>query len=210
MARTKKEGLAAFNRKEIVTAAAGLFEQHGVEHTTMDDIAKEAGYSKSTLYVYFKSKEEIYNTIVYEAMLMLKQRMEKSLRSSSEFDAQYAAVCDTLVAFQEEYPLYFDSILGEISFDPTDFEAMPILRTIYEVGEEINDLIAAVLQSGINRGILRSDLDLLPTTFSLWGGLCGMIALAGKKAPYIEQRMKLDKRQFLQNGFQMLLRSLKK
>ena len=37
-----------------------------------------------------------------------------------------------------------------------------------------------------------------------------MIALAGKKAPYIEQRMKLDKRQFLQNGFQMLLRSLKK
>ena len=35
--------------------------EKGIALTTMDDISKEAGYSKSTVYVYFKSKDEIYN-----------------------------------------------------------------------------------------------------------------------------------------------------
>ena len=60
----KKEALEQFNRDNILGAAKELFESKGVEKTTMDDIAALADYSKSTIYVYFKSKEEIYNSIV--------------------------------------------------------------------------------------------------------------------------------------------------
>ena len=57
MGRRKKEPKSV-HRAAISSAAATLFSEKGVEHTSMDEIAKQAGYSKATLYVYFKNKEE--------------------------------------------------------------------------------------------------------------------------------------------------------
>lgn len=56
MARRKKEPQSV-HRKAIALVAQDLFLQKGIERTSMDDIAKSSGYSKATLYVYFKSKE---------------------------------------------------------------------------------------------------------------------------------------------------------
>ena len=52
------------NKDEIIKAkilegADKLFQKYGLGKTTMEDIAKDAGKGKSTLYYYFKSKEEI-------------------------------------------------------------------------------------------------------------------------------------------------------
>ena len=71
MPRKKKESLTRFNRENIIQSARALFESRGIEKTTVDDIAKEADCSKSTLYVYFKSKEEILQTILLEQMEQL-------------------------------------------------------------------------------------------------------------------------------------------
>ena len=56
---SKKQALTEFHRGSILAAAERLFTEKGTEKTTMDDIAREAEYSKATLYVYFQSKEEI-------------------------------------------------------------------------------------------------------------------------------------------------------
>src|SRR5260370_14313684 len=46
-------------QEEILRVAAKLFAQHGYRAVTIDMISDEMGYSKSSLYYYFKSKEEI-------------------------------------------------------------------------------------------------------------------------------------------------------
>ena len=61
---TKKEKLIRFNKENILETAEMLFSNKGIEKTTMDEIAKRADCSKSTIYVYFDSKEEIYNHII--------------------------------------------------------------------------------------------------------------------------------------------------
>jgi len=76
----KKEKLKEFHRNNIIAVAKKLFIEKGVVQTTMDDIAKEGEYSKSTLYAYFKSKDEIYSYIVYENTLMLKQAIVDAIR----------------------------------------------------------------------------------------------------------------------------------
>lgn len=58
MGRRKKEPKFV-HREKIASAAQRLFMEKGIEAASMDDIAKAAGYSKATLYVYFKNKEEI-------------------------------------------------------------------------------------------------------------------------------------------------------
>ncbi|TDE14471.1 TetR/AcrR family transcriptional regulator [Dyadobacter psychrotolerans] len=51
-------------KEKILAGANRLFQKHGLTKTTMEDIAKEAGKGKSTLYYYFKSKEEIFDDII--------------------------------------------------------------------------------------------------------------------------------------------------
>lgn len=51
-------------RREIISASGELFQRYGIDKTTMDDIAGAVGKGKSTLYYYYKSKEEVFYAVV--------------------------------------------------------------------------------------------------------------------------------------------------
>ncbi|MBV1696868.1 MAG: TetR/AcrR family transcriptional regulator [Hyphomicrobiales bacterium] len=51
-------------RRQIVEGARAVFLAHGFDAASMNDIARAAGVSKGTLYVYFKHKEELFEAIV--------------------------------------------------------------------------------------------------------------------------------------------------
>jgi AcrR family transcriptional regulator len=53
-------------RQQIIGGACRVFLAHGFDAASMGAIAREAGVSKGTLYVYFKSKEELFEAIVEE------------------------------------------------------------------------------------------------------------------------------------------------
>ncbi len=62
--RTKRK--TNVNKKnDIIDAAERVFFEKGIQQSTMDEIAREAEFSKRTIYVYFQSKDQIY----YEIML---------------------------------------------------------------------------------------------------------------------------------------------
>ncbi|HVB38785.1 MAG TPA: helix-turn-helix domain-containing protein, partial [Vicinamibacterales bacterium] len=58
--RTKQDVLSEFRCAEILTAARGVFARKGYQAATMDDIAGAAGVGKGTLYLYYRSKRDIY------------------------------------------------------------------------------------------------------------------------------------------------------
>ncbi|KPH13272.1 TetR/AcrR family transcriptional regulator [Chryseobacterium sp. ERMR1:04] len=51
-------------KTQVITAAQKLFQERGLGMVTMEDVAKAVGKGKSTLYYYFKSKEEIFNAVL--------------------------------------------------------------------------------------------------------------------------------------------------
>jgi AcrR family transcriptional regulator len=57
-------------RRQIVEGARRIFLQHGFDAASMSDIARSAGVSKGTLYVYFANKEELFEAIVHEECLV--------------------------------------------------------------------------------------------------------------------------------------------
>jgi len=201
-----KERLTEFNRGNILSAAKRLFSEKGIAQTTVDDIAKEAGYSKSTLYVYFSGKEEIVNAVILEHFILLKQAVAGALQENNGFPGGYYAICNALAAFRDAYPLYFDIILGELAI-PKD-EAETILVQIYNTGEEINTLIEGYIAAHIRQGNIRIGIPALQAVFILWAGIGGVITLAAKKEPYIQKAMGLTKEQFMQDGFDFLLKTI--
>ncbi len=55
-------------RQNIIEAAKVVFQKWGLYKSTMEDIAKETGKAKSTLYYYFKNKEEIFEQVVRQEL----------------------------------------------------------------------------------------------------------------------------------------------
>lgn len=207
MGRRKKEPRSV-HRENIVSAASALFMERGIAATSMDDIAKAAGYSKATLYVYFENKEEIVGILVLNSMKKLDDYISSALIQHETTKARYDFICRGLVQYQEEFPFYFKMVLDKINIDFESKEYLPEEKETYQIGEEINEKIKNFLLSGMEKGDLRSDLDIMPAIFNFWGMLSGIIQLAANKEEYIKKSMGLSKIKFLEYGFSLVYHSI--
>lgn len=204
----KKEALMKFNQDNILLAARHLFESKGIASTTMDDIAKQADYSKSTLYVYFKSKDEILNTILYDQMVCLKNLLQECLDGYHDFSSCYRAICKELIAFEHRSPIYYELLLGTINFHKESCMEQPILGELYRVGEEINEIVAQMLQNGIAEQIVRADILVIPTVLYLWSGISETIRFANNKKEYLQERFSMSKEEYMEYCFSLLIKSV--
>ena len=74
-----------FDKKEkIISAATNLFSRFGLEKTTMEDIAKAAKKGKSSLYYYFKSKEEVFAEVIKKEIAGLKTAIIKAIEKEDD------------------------------------------------------------------------------------------------------------------------------
>ena len=75
--RKKEERL--LRKKRIVDAALAVFNRLGIDKTTIDEIAIEAGFGKATLYYYYPSKDEVYKEIMLDGWKSLWEEVEEDI-----------------------------------------------------------------------------------------------------------------------------------
>jgi AcrR family transcriptional regulator len=115
-------------RDQLLLVARGIFAERGFQATTMDDIAKEAGFTKPILYQYFESKTELYREIVNQTA----EKLMNSLRTAvAEVESPRAKI---EVAFR----VYFEMVVSET-------DAFRILFIHSHEGETRGDLRAVEL-----------------------------------------------------------------
>jgi AcrR family transcriptional regulator len=74
-------------KAEILKAAERVFQKWGSNKTTMEDIAREAGKGKSTLYYYYQSKEEIFDAVViieFEKIIQKAKELAQETETAKE------------------------------------------------------------------------------------------------------------------------------
>ena len=199
-----KKWMVELHTASIMAAAEELFEAKGYEATSADDIAKRTGISKSTLYVYFKSKQIIWDSVVGKYMELLLQDAEKAASGSGSFEDRYFRLCFDIAARFEAHPVFYKGTLGNISVD-TEQE---IYRKIYETGEQINEKIALLVRSGMEEGVVRKDIDIYPTVIMMWSSISGIISMAMEKEEYLKLRFGMTKEEYLKKAFRMLLEGI--
>ena len=77
---------ATEKRIQILQAAKACFTQYGYDKTTLDDIGKRLGLNKSSLYYYFKNKEEIFTAVVVQETddILVELQQEMSVHHEPE------------------------------------------------------------------------------------------------------------------------------
>src|SRR6185295_809600 len=86
MRRTKTAVVTDFRRAEILEAARRTFAQRGLADTTVDEIAKAARVAKGTVYLYYRSKEELLKHAWAEGLAALRDASVPAIDASLDVD----------------------------------------------------------------------------------------------------------------------------
>lgn len=96
-----KSSAADARRAAILAAALDVFSRHGFTTARLDDVAAKAGIAKGTLYLYFKSKEALFEELIRGRVTPLLDRLELA-----------AAAAPPDVLFARFFELFRTEILG--------------------------------------------------------------------------------------------------
>ena len=201
MSQKRKERLKEIHTICVLEAAEKLFEKKGFDAVSMDEVAFNTGISKSTVYVYFKSKQIIWDSIVCKYMELLLEDAKKAADGDGSFEDRYYKLCFDIAEKFEAHPLFCKGTLGKIAVD-MDQE---LYKKIYEIGEQTNEEIARFIRSGIEEGMVRKDIDIYPAVIMMWSSISGIISMANDKEEYLKLRFGMTKEEYLKKAFKMLL-----
>ncbi len=130
-------------RRKISDTAARLFAAKPFHKVRLDDVAAAAQVGKGTLYIYFKSKEDLYVSLVSEGFSHLVEQ----LANVSELPPQQALteIIRQLVIFSFAHPNFFEMM-----------RTVPQLTnhsSLIRMRKELSELITKTLRRGIKQGI---------------------------------------------------------
>jgi len=145
-------------KEKIITVAQETFKKFGFRKTTMDEIAYAARKGKSSLYYYFKSKEEVFRDVVELEASTLKSQISEAISNEDDPKIQLRKYIITrMEGFKKLANFYVaikDDYLSNLDFIET-------VRKKYDQ-EEI-EIVSSILQNGIDKKVFKN-LDVVLTS----------------------------------------------
>lgn len=89
-------------REQIMAAAGRVFARAGFEAAKVDDIAREAGVGKGTVYEYFDSKQALFEQILFKALFDHMQRLEQALAAHDDLVEALQAALEATLRYVED------------------------------------------------------------------------------------------------------------
>lgn len=148
-------------REEIILAAQKLFQQYGIQKTTMEDIARAMGKGKSTLYYYYKSKEEIFDAVVRHEMNEVFEVSRRAVDQAEGASEKLRAFFSVSFTVSKSRANLYKIVRDEIALEDLS-RANHIIR---EMNGKTIAMIDKIFEAGFESGEfcceLRSQLDLI-------------------------------------------------
>jgi AcrR family transcriptional regulator len=159
-------------RHAILTAAGELFLEHGYERFSLRKVAERIGYSPTTIYLYFRDKDDLLFTVVDEGFVRFGQQLEAAAASTQDPWERIIALGRAYVAFGLQNPVYYQLMFMQ----RTDF------LTRRQAGEDQPRItsfrmLRQAVQQAIDAGVLRPG-DAESYSDVLWALVHGMVSLA--------------------------------
>jgi AcrR family transcriptional regulator len=106
--KSRKEQQAQ-TRSRLMQSAARLFCRRGLEQASVDEVARDAGYTKGAFYANFRSKEELFLAMMDEKFAAEVERLDEDLSSGEELDQQARLAGEHFIRFAsgDEWPRLF-------------------------------------------------------------------------------------------------------
>jgi AcrR family transcriptional regulator len=192
--------------RQIKKSAASLFQKKGFEDTRMDEIANRAEISKATIYLYFKSKEDLFYELVQEQLTKLSQNLIEIYNKEKNQENAIRAMMESTYAFYTDAPEVYHLI--------TQFKARELVKALSE--DKIRHLkesmrsnlkyLAMTIKDGVAQGRFEN-VDPTLTAVLFWNMFMGIVQ-------FQENRLDVGKKDYrkitLDAGIEFLIKAMKK
>ena len=188
----RKEREKEHRKEEILDAAQKLFFEKGLTTATMDEIAEAAELSKGTLYLYYKSKEDMYLAVMMRGMEVLYKIYEPIVSSNDTSVQKLAKFGDTYKNFFHSHRSFFRMFhfLQAPQFHKQVSEEMRQACSVES--RKMWDLMIGLLRRGMEEGAFRSDLNPVEVAIILWSSATALLLRLDSEGEVWKERMNID------------------
>ena len=172
-------------RQEIFDAASELFAQEGYANVSMRKIAERIEYSPTTIYLYFKDKNELLKFICEETFAKLGEQIREISEPEIDEIESLKKGLHAYVSFGLEHPNHYEVVFNMPIFNqPHDDEYK------YEgsMGQRTFDYLRSQVAGCVAAGKLKKgDVDAMSQM--LWAGIHGVVSLLNNHLdfPFVEK-----------------------
>ncbi len=156
-AAAKQDGAAAYQqrRKEIAIAAARVFNQRGLQGTTISAVADELSIDRASLYYYISCKEELFDEVIREASeenVAIARRIQAS--NESPRDKLRALISGLMESYGKHYPLLYIYIRENLSH--VGAKRSKWARQMKKINRDYDDAVISIIEEGYADGSFRN------------------------------------------------------
>jgi len=201
----RKEREKIQRRNDILDAAERLFFKHGFDQVSIDQIAEEAELAKGTIYLYFKSREDLHYAIVNRGMEAMAGVITHEYDPKKSGAENLLDMGKSYIRFTKMYPGYNRALMV---FDASKFEKVDHKESlkILDPGSPLRHLID-VVEKGQNDGSVRSDVPPAILGILLWANLSSVLEFVTLRKPVME-KLSLDEDALVNTHFEVALNGI--
>ncbi|BCN31873.1 TetR/AcrR family transcriptional regulator [Anaeromicropila herbilytica] len=179
---TRKERERLEREKDIINAAEKVFTEVGYNGASMEAIAKEAQFTRKTIYQYFTDKEDLLFTVIIRGFERLLSSLKNAVTNENNGYEKLKHLTSAYFQFYKESPNTLN-LMNYIGYIKTTEENSVKRKEFNKVSEELAKEIAKVIEEGKADGSIRTDFDTMRLTFSaefMITGFFHMFSISGK------------------------------
>jgi len=204
----RKQREKAERRLAILQAAERVFFKQGIDATTMADVAKEAELAKGTLYLYFKSKDDLcYGINEIGLGLLAKQFIASSKKEERGID-KVVSLGKAYFEFSDKHPEYVEMMLHSDGLNPDEDESENA-KACAERAQETLGIFVEIIITGIQDGSIKKSVDPLKTAILLWSFSVGLLQVLNRKEHELKSQFDLERDHMTDYFFDFIVNALK-
>lgn len=152
--------------QQIIDAAVRVFARNGFYNSRVSDIAREAGIASGTIYLYFKTKDEILVTLFREKMAAFVAALRTEIGREKNPEAKIRRLVRLHFEVLEASPDMAEVVQVELRQGQKFFRG----ASAHEISAYF-ELIGSILHEGVADGVFRRDLPVKVATKMLFGAM---------------------------------------
>lgn len=206
---SKREANKVKKRETIVSTAERLFLERDFDSTSMDDLSRESGFTKRTIYQYFTSKEDLFYAVALKGTRQFISVCEEAYKNGGNALEKLRLLNKAYCQYYIDNPQMF-RIINYQPDNRLNCEASPNYHALGAFKNEIVRFYMDIIAEGKSDGSINTKLD---TKNAVYFGLLSSIGLLNMvsqmEGSFIWGNEELDRREFLLFSMDLLANALK-
>jgi AcrR family transcriptional regulator len=162
-------------QQEILKAAIRLYQKFGPNGFTMDDLAAATDRSRTSLYYYYKNRDEIYQAVMDKIARDMAAEIRQAVAAVGTLRDKIYAFCHTKLKASEEWKKVFNAMMASMDAEEQSKHAKVMYswhkKLIHHESVILNEILAGATRRKEMRAIPAGDLDTL--VFLIYSGIRG-------------------------------------